>query len=172
MNIYRNSCGDCCPRVCYIPWHPTTPTARPYASFLVNGTSVASGTSLTFTPQINKGGTTITGGSTTALTLAAGHIYQVDYTVNGTAASTGLVQITPYVNGTAIPYGQANEVTQESPNNQFTLSGSFLVDATNAPATLSLQYTGAGAATFTGNVIVREIDCTQNTTTTPTYPCY
>lgn len=166
MNFYRSSCGDCCPRICYVPCpvHPTTPTARPYASFLTNGTAVTSGTSLTFTPQINKGGTLITGGGTTALTLAARHIYQVDYTVNGTSSSAGLVQITPYLNGVAATYGQANEVTQASPNNQFTLHGSFLVDTTNAPVTLNLRYTGAGTATFTGNVIVHEIDTTSTTT--------
>ncbi len=113
---------------------PTPQATRAYASFLVTGTAVASGTSLTFTPQINRGGTLITGGATTTLTLAAGHIYQVNYTVNGTASAAGLVQITPYLNGAAAAYGQSSEVAQAAPNNQFTLNGSFLVDATNAPS--------------------------------------
>ncbi len=168
MNIYRNSCGECCcPHICYVPCPvaPTPQATRAYASFLVTGTAVASGTSLTFTPQINRGGTLITGGATTTLTLAAGHIYQVNYTVNGTASAAGLVQITPYLNGAAAAYGQSSEVAQAAPNNQFTLNGSFLVDATNAPVTLSLRYTGAGTATFTGNVIVREIDAPSTTAT-------
>ncbi len=170
MNIYRNSCGECCcPRICYIPC-PVTPNpqaTRSYASFLVTGTAVASGTSLTFTPQINRGGTLITGGSTATLTLAAGHIYQVNYTVTGTASAAGLVQITPYLNGAAATYGQSSEVVQAAPNNQFTLAGSFLTDATNAPVTLALRYTGTGTATatFTGNVIVREIDAPAATAT-------
>lgn len=170
MNIYRNNCGGCgeccCPRICYVPCpvNPTTPAVRPYASFLVTGTAAATGTTLTFTPQINRGGALITGAATNILTLAAGHIYQVDYMLNGTTAAAGTAQITPLINGAAATYAQAVQATQAAPNNRFTLSGAFLIDAATAPATFALRYDGTSAGTFAGTVIVREIDATTAST--------
>lgn len=94
----------------------------------------------------------ITAQSPTVINLAQGYVYQVSYNVLATIPADSYLEITPQINGAA-NQNYASRAVSSAANTQVGVSGSFLVDARTAAATLSFVYNGTAATTATGGTV-------------------
>lgn len=127
------------------------------AQLLVNASSLSSNSLITFSTNFVNG-STITVASTTATTLASGHVYMVSYLVKVTVTLAGAVTVTPQLNGTSQNNYSASAVAVvTSPT--VSVSGTFLVNtlATSSASLTFLYNTTLLANNPTGVVTITRI---------------
>lgn len=110
--------------------------------FPVNASSIASNSLITFsTAFIN--GTTISAASTTAINLAAGHVYQVSFLVKASVTVAGAISVIPQLNGVSqTGFATSANATLTAPT--VSVSGTFLVNTLiSADVQVSFLYTSS-----------------------------
>ncbi len=114
------------------------------AQFIVNSYSLTVGEPIPIAADIING-TDITTGSSTSISLAAGHVYQVTYIVRVATAINEQITITPRKNTKIITNAVATSVTGVSFVTS-SASASFIIDATSA-VILDFVYSGSSGGT-------------------------
>lgn len=162
--MYCNFCNFPCRRPCPPPPPPPPRPIRPFilrdpGYGIFNVGLMAGSLNINLTQVANN--TRDIMGNGTIIRLAAGKVYQVNYTTQATITGTGQYQVIPTINGTAFQiyssYGSSFGAT--GTRNNASANGSFIIVAnqnTTLQFSIATQLPAANLTNVTGSVSVVE----------------